>query len=280
METRARIPVLVVALAAILFLFSGCGPSAEEIATQTAEAWTPTPTATLVPTNTPTPLPPTATPTTPTMAIPSSDAILDSLQAAMQDVSSYHFEMTMKVAVSMEGLSMDMPFTMVGDYQAPDRAQFMMSMEFLGTSMTMEMIQIGDTTYTTDPETGEWTTDTTTTDFAPIDPSEVIDTSAYDLENPEVVGIEEVDGVLTYHLSGTISAVDIEELFDATLSESLLTVDYWVGVDDYLLRKLTFSIEFTGSLMEEMEGTQEISMDVEMVISDYNAEVSIEPPID
>ncbi|MDH3943150.1 MAG: hypothetical protein OEV06_03550, partial [Anaerolineae bacterium] len=47
----------------VIFLVSGCGPSAQEIATQTAEAWTPTPTNTPIPTDTPTPLPPTETPT-------------------------------------------------------------------------------------------------------------------------------------------------------------------------------------------------------------------------
>ncbi len=41
----------------LLLLMGGCGPSAEQIATMTASAWTPTPIPTLTPTPTPTPTP-------------------------------------------------------------------------------------------------------------------------------------------------------------------------------------------------------------------------------
>jgi lipoprotein LprG len=188
--------------------------------------------------------------------------------------------MTMEMSISLEGVSMEMPFSLVGDYQAPDRAQIMMTMDFLGTSTEIEMITIGDTTYSLDPTTGEWSVGEAATSFAPIDPSEVVGAGDFNLEDPVLVGIEDMEGVPVYHLSGSVPASDFEELLGQEISDGLMTIDYWVGVDDYLLRKIAFSLEFTGTMMEGMEGTQEISVTVEMVISDYNAEVSIEAPID
>lgn len=266
----------------VIFLVSGCGPSAQEIATQTAEAWTPTPTNTPIPTDTPTPLPPTETPTPdPADLAPSPTDILESMNSAMQDVSSFHFEMIIEMGMAMEGLTLEIPLSLIGDYQAPDRMHAVLTMNFLGSTMETEMITIGDTSYVTDPETGEWIQETADgTGIAPIDPGELIGPGEYELEDPVLVGIEEVDGVLAFHLSGTITSEEFEGLLGEDGGGGSIVIDYWIGLDDFLLRKIAFTAEFYGSLMEEMEGSQDITMSVEIVISDFNKEVNIEAPID
>jgi hypothetical protein len=138
-------------------LLVACGPSLAELdaqatgtagaqsATQTAEA--PTATGTPIPTKTPTPTP-TATPTptvTPTPLSPR--AILEDALAAMNEADSYGFNIEMEMEISMEGLTLEVPFVLVGDYQAPDRLQCEITMTLLGETMVMEEIIIGGAIY-------------------------------------------------------------------------------------------------------------------------------------
>ena len=172
-----------------------------------------------------------------------------------------------------------MPFDLIGDFLAPDRMHATMSMSFLGSTMEIEMINIGDTAYTTDPETGEWISNANPDEIAPFDPNAFIGSEEYDLEDPVLVGIEVIDGVPAYHLSGDVSSTDFEELMGEQAGEGTMTIDFWIGVEDLLLRKITMSADFSGSLMEGMEGDQQITLLIEIVFSNYNAEISIEPPI-
>jgi len=136
------------------------------------------------------------------------------------------------------------------------------------------MIVIGETSYLTDPETGEWTISSDpATSFAPeeftgLDPDR--------LEDLVLVGEETLDGVPVYYLKGT---APVEELRLGQLDldvgvEGELQVEYWIGVEDNLLRKATINGEL--SVLGEEEATMQLSATA--LYSGFGEPVVIEPP--
>ena len=66
----------------------------------------------------------------------------------------------------------------------------------------------------------------------------------------------------------------------AQLQKSLknVTVDYWVGVDDMLMRKAEFTAALDSAGMEGMEGVEGMTMKLTVTMSDFNEPVTVEAP--
>ena len=191
----------------------------------------------------------------------------------MAGVDSFHFEMDMRIGIESEGLSLDVPVTFVGDIQAPDRVQGALSMTPFGiVTIEYQVINIGDTTYQTDPQTGEW--EVTTSPAVPFtDPSDFLASKPSDFLDLVLLGEETLDGVRVYHLSGTMSP----EAFGGIQGD--LVADIWTGVEDSLVRQIAVKgvvqIE-GGGLLPEGGGNATVDMTVKF--SDYGKPVSIEAP--
>ena len=83
---------------------------------------------------------------------------------------------------------MDIPLTFTGDFQAPDRFRGTLTMNFLGFSIESELISIGDTSYQTNPETGEW--EVTTEPATPLsDPSEFFGDETSEFQDLVLTGL-------------------------------------------------------------------------------------------
>ena len=79
------------------------------------------------------------------------------LQAGLEAVAaepSFHFDMNAELSVDAQGTSLDIPLTISGDFLAPDRFQGTMELKIFFFTIETEIITIGDTTWTKDPETG------------------------------------------------------------------------------------------------------------------------------
>ena len=140
----------------------------------------------------PTPTPsPTVAPTPEPTSTPIAESALEILEAsmaAMQDAESLHFDIDVQVKLVVQGQPLDVPLRFVGDFQAPDRSQGTLSLAIPFFSIEIEVISIGSTTYTKDPETGEGVV---TLDEAPF------------FEGPvEFIGVEELDKLLGLTLVG------------------------------------------------------------------------------
>ncbi len=236
-------------------------------ATQTAAAptHTPKPTPTRTPTPTPTPVPLTA------------QDILEQALAAMAEADSYHFVMDLQMKVEAEGLSMEVPMLFEGDFQAPDRMQGSMEISVLGLSVEVAMVIVGDTTYVSDPETGEW--EVSTEPVAPFSPDEFTAVDPADIEGLEIVGEETLDGRPVHHLRGTVSTERLGDQFADTSGE--LEAEYWIGVEDRLLYESLIAGEIVP--IEEggetpLGGAGTIQMEAMIQYSDYGKPVTIEPP--
>ena len=57
-----------------------------------------------------------------------------------------------------------------------------------------------------------------------------------------------------------------------------VTVDYWIGVDDMLMRKAQFSAELATKGQQGMEGVDGMTMKMSMTMADFDQPVTVTPP--
>jgi len=128
----------------------------------------------------------------------------------------------------------------------------------------------------------------------------------------EMVGAEDMAGTQVYHVKATADPAKLaEDLTKAMNDPSLLdklgdpgtakqleqglaqnkkqleelkkslttvTVDYWIGVDDMLMRKAEFSAALATKGQEGMDGVDGMSMKMSMTMADFDQPVSVTPP--
>ena len=204
---------------------------------------TPTATATLTPPPTATPEPTAAPPPTPVTASPLS--ILESAVAAMDSVKTAHFDMNLTVEVKTGGSTLDVPLSLVGVFQVPDRTRGTLSVSLFLLSIESEFITIGGTAYNTNPGTGEWEVSSET--VFPFGPEEFLRPDLSGLQELALLGTESRDGVVVHHLSSLAPA----ELFGQEGAAGELRLEWWIGAEDGLLREvaLTGEIEFAAAAL-------------------------------
>jgi len=187
---------------------------------------------------------------------------------AAQEEESYHFEMEMELAVTEGEITMEIPITFSGDFQPPDRMQGTVSITMFGSTIEMETITIGETSYAVNPLTGEWEESAEpASPFAPEDFAVVPD----EFEDLVLVGEDTLDGTRVYHLRGAVSSGVLGEVLAGTEGE--IRVEHWIGVEDGRLRQSVIEGELS---MPDDAGS--IDLSVTMAYSDYGQDVEIEPP--
>lgn len=175
----------------------------------------------------------------------------------------------MQMTVKEEGVSIEMPITYVGDFQPPDRTRGTITLSFVGITIEVEVITIGETTYTKDPETGEW--EVSTEQASPFAPEDFTEVEPLDIDDLAVVAQQNLDGVPVYRLEGTVSSGDMGEAFAELEGE--VVVKYWIGVQGGRLRRSVVKAE-----LSEAGSAGTISIRVDTTYSGYGKPVSIEPP--
>jgi len=214
---------------------------------------------------------PTATPTPP----PAAD-ILNAATAAMEKVNSAHLDMTMAMTMTAQGMTLNIPVTLAGDMQNPDRFKGSMTMSMMGQELKIDMVVIGDTTYVTDPTTGEWQTTTAEEAGVPFDPKELTaGVKPEDIEGLALVGEEKVGDRPAYHLTGKVTKapLGLEESL-GTGGDVNLTADYWIDKETNYTLKATVSGDMV--ITGDMEAN--INLAMTMLFSAFDVPVTIEAP--
>lgn len=68
----------------------------------------------------------------------------------------------------------------------------------------------------------------------------------------------------------------------ATLRQSLkdVAVDYWIGVDDMLVRKAQFAANMDMTGQDDTQGVEGLDLDMTLTMADFNEPVTVQPPAD
>ena len=202
--------------------------------------------------------------------------VLSKSAEAMSQVESFAFEVTGHLLVDSTDSEVRIPLTYSGVSSAPGRSRASLVLNVYFFSLQIDLIIVGDTAWTTNPQTDVW-------EQAPSDsialpnPALLLGGDTAALSGPVIVGAELVDGVETRHLRG---APQIDAL--RGLGEDLASADVWVGVEDWLVYRIVaggeVDLDALGLPLASagLTGSAELSLD--MRLSDFNTPVEIEPP--
>ena len=236
----------------------------------------PTATATTAPTVTPTPEPrPTPTPLT-------VEALVEATYAAMGALESAHIEgritMTARDTGEEEGT---VEMSMVGDYQAPDRARLSVSLTMEGNDFEADYTTIANETYIRFPGIDIWQVSDSSDG---LDLRETLRFDPDGMENLVLIGEEELDGEKVYHLRGFLAS-DAGGLLNSVpgalvgmtpLGEVVVEVEFWIGVGDFLVRRTIQNIDI--ELSSGIGEGGELNLELDMRLSDYGGPVDIQAP--
>ncbi len=172
-----------------------------------------------------------------------------------------------------------------GDYVEPDRLYMNLFMELNGEpSPAVEVIKVGDEIYVKDPDTGQWMSGEDVEEYEDYAGLEefALGSKAYILafEGSNMLGDEEINGVMCYHVKGYISPekmVDAAQELIPTDTEPL-TAELWIGIHDYLVHQMIIGIE-----LEEASESAELPISAGTFtftyqFSKHNEPITIEAP--
>ena len=247
---------------------------------------TPTPTATPTPLPTPTPPVATATPSSGARSVgqdqvteggePDAELVLSNSVEAMSQVESFAFEVNGSLLVDSTDGEVRIPLTYNGVSAAPGRSRASLTLNVYFFSLQIDLIIIGDTVWTTNPQTEVW--ERADSDMIALpNPALLIGGDTPALSDPVIAGAERVDGVETLHLRGV---AQIDAL--SGLGDELALADVWVGSEDWLVYRIVaggeVDLDGLGLPLASagLTGSAELSLDIRL--SDFNTPVTIEPP--
>lgn len=129
-----------------------------------------------------------------------------------------------------------------GAYQAPDKLFAQVKVEALGNLFTLKMLWLPEGALMTNPLTGMYGPQPPGMPLAPL---ALFDTATgisnvltKEIQNLQVAGIEEVEGVQLRHFTGDVPALALKSILPGTLAEAKLKIDLWVQVDNDQLTRI------------------------------------------
>jgi hypothetical protein len=159
-----------------------------------------------------------------------------------------------------------------GDIAVPDRMKARVGGTFSGVPISTDLVVVGDRHWLRIPLIGSWEeVDVSATVEQFLDPSEGVLRVVEGASDLSDEGSEEVGGVDTHHLSGTVPAEEVAELLAVEATAESVPVELWIGKDDLLLRR----VRLTGPIGEG-EGEDAVRT---VELSAFGERVEIEPPV-
>ncbi len=230
--------------AASVFLVSGCGPGQENGAT---------------PITVPTPTP---------------AALLKMASRRLAETPAVHFALDVQGETFIDTAGSIRLLGAEGDLRRPDRVRTTFQAEILGRAISLQLITIGDRSWTTNVLTGEW-------EVAPLEFAYRPDVlfSTQDGIGPVMGRVREVErledeetaGRATYHLRSTVDEDVVGPLTYYTITGSPVTVDLWIDQETHDLLRAQLS---------EPPGPDRPNPAVwTLDLSHHGEEATIEPPV-
>jgi hypothetical protein len=212
-------------------------------------------------------------PASPTPALSAED-LLAQASRRLGDVPTVHFVLDVEGDTYIDTAQTIRLLGAEGDLQRPDRVRTTFQAEVMGRAITLQLITVGEQSWTTNLLTGEW-------GDAPFEFAYQPDIlfSTQDGIGPvmgrvnEVVRLpdEELDGRPVHHLQATVDEDVVGPLTYYTISGSPVTVDLWIDVETHDLLRARLS---------EPPGAERPNPAVwNLALSHHGEPITIEPPV-
>jgi outer membrane lipoprotein-sorting protein len=161
-----------------------------------------------------------------------------------------------------------------GTMARPDRVDVEFQIEVAGApKVSIRMITIGENAWTTDIVTGRWVEAQEEFGYNPsvlYDNQNGLGPVMGKLTDPELIGVEDLDGTQTYHIRGTATQDVIDPLTSGTMHGETITVDVWIDGESWNLMKVTVA--------EPTDAGLEDPATWNLTLGDHDEQVTIERP--
>ena len=205
-----------------------------------------------------------------------SPAAVDLLREAsrrLAETATVHFDLDVEGDTFLDGDENIRLLEAEGDLSRPDRVRASFQAQVLGQNITLQLITVGDQTWTTDLLTGEWQPAPPEFAYRPsvlFDNQEGIGPVMGRVEEAEQLEDEEIDGREAYHVRATVPEETIGPLTYQTMVGSPVTVDLWIDRETYDLLRARLS-------EPPAEGKEPATWTLDL--SDHGEQVTIEAPV-
>jgi LppX_LprAFG lipoprotein len=210
----------------------------------------------------------TATPT------PSATDILSKASERMAATQSLRFHLGVDGQTYIDNAKTIQLLEASGELQRPDRVHARFKIKIVpGVTITTEIITIDDQTWSTDIVTGKW--GPAPTEFT-YDPTVLFDNQGgvgpvmNKVVDPQVVGMEEVQGKDAYHITGTATEEIVGPVTSNTMHGSPVAVDLWID-------KSTFDL-LQAKLAEPQTPKNDHPATWTLDLFDQDKKITVEPP--
>ena len=204
-----------------------------------------------------------------------ASALLEASAAAMAGVESFHFVITTQNGNVVLANRIELQ-RIEGDYQRPDRLLATATAQVGFMPVSIDLIVIGDQVWHSDPirrnrytrlELEQPQLQEILVDF---DPGAVLLAAVEYITDPVVAGTDEIDGVPTTLIEGTVDLSPVAARYPAVeINEEPLSIRIWVNEADLIVR-----LQIVGQvLLTEPEGIVH-----QLDLSAFDEPVSIEEP--
>jgi lipoprotein LprG len=179
---------------------------------------------------------------TPTLPERPPGEIVTRAGEAMLAVPSLHFKIEISGAPVVLNPTTALQLRSVeGDFARPDKMGVHLKVIVAVAAAEMDMIALGDEQYVTDVLTRKWEVLPAKFGFNPaimFDPKVGLEQVLKGgLDNPQLVGVETIDGVATYHIKGSLDGQRVQGMTSGLVSTGRLDVELWAEGETFLPRK-------------------------------------------
>jgi hypothetical protein len=195
--------------------------------------------------------------------------VLSAASANMKEIAGFHFVYALhqpESATQAEGVQ-----TVEGDINGSGEMKATVQILGGGVLFNVDFVALSDTHYLRYPLSPDWQA------VKPEDsPLGKLNLAAFSIQildrilSPSYEGTGKKGGVKTYHITGTVTAADVEQIAGSVSTADLFATDLWVGINDGLL----YEVDISGPMTtKEAEGTWR-----SIVLSNLDVAVDIEAP--
>jgi hypothetical protein len=161
-----------------------------------------------------------------------------------------------------------------GDLQRPNRGRTAVQAEVMDRAISLQLVTIGDQSWTTNILTGEWENAPLEFAYQPdilFSTQDGIGPVMGRVQNAQRLDDEEIEGQSTYHLRATVDQSVVGPLTYYTVTGDPVTVDLWIDQETHDLLRARLS---------EPPGPERPNPAVwTLNLSHHGQDVSIEPPV-
>ncbi|MCC7023244.1 MAG: LppX_LprAFG lipoprotein [Thermomicrobiales bacterium] len=206
-------------------------------------------------------------------ATPSPAELLTMASRRLAETQSVHFTLTVEGETYIDSGKTIKLIGAEGDLQRPDRVRTTFQAEVMGRAISLQLITIGDRSWTTNILTGEWGNAPLEFAYRPdilFSTQDGIGPVMGRVQNVTRLDDEEIGGRDAYHLQASVDQSVVGPLTYYTINGSPVSVDLWIDKETHDLLR---------ARLAEPPGPERPHPAVwTLDLSHHGEEISIEPP--